>query len=181
MAEKSLELVVVGAARTTERLATVVGARRQPMTAIARLEIIPVREGSMAPAIASAVDALDRFAVSYETTATDTIIEADSVDQVFAAVQAAHEAIPDDRVITSVEIDDVRGRRQRVDDRVASVERALGRPPRRIQEPPRQETSRQPATMGSGRPAETRRRYGGSSKQARGQQSEPITSPPSTY
>lgn len=109
------------------------------MTAIARLEIIPVRDGSMALAIARAVDALDQFDVSYETTATDTIIEADTADQVFVAVQAAHKAIPDDRVITSVEIDDVRGRQQRVGDRVAAVERALGRPPRRIRREPQQQ------------------------------------------
>ncbi|NEU57785.1 thiamine-binding protein [Halorussus sp. MSC15.2] len=119
------------------------------MTAIARLEIIPVREGSMAPSIARAVEMLDQFDVSYETTATDTIIEAESIDQVFDAVRAAHKAIPDERVVTSIEIDDVRGRRQRVGDRVASVERALGRPPRRIRESPQQQApSQQSATAG---------------------------------
>jgi uncharacterized protein YqgV (UPF0045/DUF77 family) len=153
------------------------------MTAIARLEIIPVREGSMAPSIARAVEALDQFDVSYETTATDTIIEAESVDQVFEAVRAAHVAIPDERVITSVEIDDVRGRRQRVGDRVASVERVLGRPPRRIRESPqRQAPSQQSATAGGAHASQqTQRRYSGrTGRQTPERQQTPTTSSP-TY
>lgn len=103
------------------------------MSVIARFEVIPVREGSMSTAIASALRALDRFPVSYRTTATDTIIEAPTVEQLFAAVQAAHQAIPEDRVITSVEIDEDRRRPQTMGQRVASVERELGHPPRRLQ------------------------------------------------
>jgi uncharacterized protein (TIGR00106 family) len=101
------------------------------MTVIARLEVIPVRGGSMSPAIADALRALDRHPVTYRTTPTDTIIEAGTVDQVFAAVQAAHEAIPEERVITSVEIDEDRHRSRSMHERVASVERELGHPPRR--------------------------------------------------
>lgn len=105
------------------------------MTVIARFEVIPVREGSMSRAIASALAALDRHPVTYETTATDTIIEADSVDQIFAAIQDAHNAIPSDRVITSVQIDEDRRRPQSIGERVASVERELGHPPQRRQRP----------------------------------------------
>ena len=101
------------------------------MSVIARFEVIPVRDGSMSTAIANALRALDRYPVSYQTTATDTIIEADTVGQVFAAVQAAHQAIPDDRVITSVEIDEDRRRLQDMNERVASVERELGHAPAR--------------------------------------------------
>ncbi len=115
------------------------------MTVIARFEVIPIREGSMSQAIASALNALDRFPVSYETTATDTIIEGESVGDVLAAVQAAHEAIDGDRVITSLELDETRGRRQSMYDRLKSVERTLGRPPRKVRGP-----SQQPA-QGGGR------------------------------
>lgn len=101
------------------------------MTAIARLEVIPVHEGSMSDDIARAIEALEKFDVSYETTATDTIIEADSIDEIFAAVQAAHTAIDGDRVITSLEVDEQRNREQHIGDRVTAVEAALGRPPRR--------------------------------------------------
>ena len=97
----------------------------------------------MSTAIANALRTLDQFPVSYQTTATDTIIEADSVEQVLAAVQAAHQAIPDDRVITSVEIDEDRRRTQEMGQRVASVQRELGHPPQRIQPPSHHQASAQ--------------------------------------
>lgn len=116
------------------------------MTVIARFEVIPVRDGSMSTAIASALRALDQHPVSYRTTATDTIIEAETAEQIFAAVQAAHQAIPEDRVITSVQIDEDRRQPQSIDDSVASVERELGHPPQRqqpSQQPPRQQPAQQ--------------------------------------
>jgi uncharacterized protein YqgV (UPF0045/DUF77 family) len=115
------------------------------MTVIARFEVIPVREGSMSTTIAHALRTLDRHPVSYQTTATDTIIEAETVEQLFGAIQAAHQSIPEDRVITSVEIDEDRRRRQNMDQRVASVTRALGHPPaRRYQPAPPQQQSAPP-------------------------------------
>lgn len=100
----------------------------------------------MSTAIARALRALDQYPVSYRTTATDTIIEAESVDQIFAAVQAAHQAIPEDRVITSIEIDEDRRRPQNMDQRVSSVERELGHPPQRLDQPqPQQSRPAQPA------------------------------------
>ncbi|WP_337250855.1 thiamine-binding protein [Halorussus caseinilyticus] len=101
------------------------------MSVVARLEVIPTREGSMTDAVASAVGALEDFEVSYETTPTDTIIEADDPTEVFAAAEAAHRSVTDERVITSLEIDDQRNRTQRRQERVASVERRLGRPAKR--------------------------------------------------
>ncbi|PSP76442.1 hypothetical protein BRC81_12520 [Halobacteriales archaeon QS_1_68_20] len=106
------------------------------MSVIARFEVIPVQEGSMSTAIAEALRALDRHPVSYRTTPTDTIIEADTAGQIFAAVRDAHRAIPDERVITSVEVDEDRRRPQDMGERVASVERELGHPPERRQQPP---------------------------------------------
>jgi uncharacterized protein YqgV (UPF0045/DUF77 family) len=101
------------------------------MSVVARLEVISPREESMSDAVADAVEALEGFDVSYETTPTDTVIEADSASEVFAAAEAAHAAVADDRVITAVEVDDQRTRSQRRHDRVESVERRLGRPAKR--------------------------------------------------
>ncbi len=118
------------------------------MSVIARFEVIPIQEGSMSTAIAEALRALDRHPVSYRTTPTDTIIEADTVDQVFAAVRDAHQAIPDERVITSVEVDEDRRRPQNMGERVASVERELGHPPQRSQQPPQSQPAQvQPTTQ----------------------------------
>lgn len=101
------------------------------MTVTARFEVIPVHDGSLSEDIAQAIDALDDFDVAYELTATDTVIEADDVDDVFEAVQAAHNAVEADRVITSLEVDEQRRREQGAEDRVESVASVLGREPKR--------------------------------------------------
>lgn len=99
------------------------------MTVIARFEVIPVRDGSLSEDIAQAIDALDEFDVSYELTATDTVIEADEVDDVFDAIRAAHNAVESDRIITSLEVDEYQDREQKAEDRVESVANVLGRDP----------------------------------------------------
>ena len=101
------------------------------MTVIARFEVIPIHDGSLSEDIARAIEVLEEFDISYELTPTDTVIEADDVDEVFEAVQAAHNAVETDRVITSLEIDDSRHRGQDVEDRVESVASVLGREPKR--------------------------------------------------
>jgi len=101
------------------------------MTVIARFEVMPVHDGSLSEDIARAIDALDDFDISYELTATDTVIEAEDVDEVFEAVQAAHNAVEGTRVISSVEIDEQRDREQHVEDRIESVASVLGREPKK--------------------------------------------------
>ncbi|MFB6218146.1 MAG: MTH1187 family thiamine-binding protein [Halobacteriaceae archaeon] len=100
------------------------------MTAVALLSVAPVREGSMADDVARAVAALDDFDVAYETNPMGTVIEADDVGEIFAAAQAAHEAIDGDRVSTFLKIDDKRAREETAPAKVESVEDALGRPAR---------------------------------------------------
>ncbi|WP_137284874.1 MTH1187 family thiamine-binding protein [Halorussus salinisoli] len=101
------------------------------MTAIALLSVAPVVEGSMAGEVAKAVAALDDFDVSYETNPMGTVVEADTVDELFAAAQAAHEAVDGDRVSTFLKIDDKRTREQRAHEKVDAVEDALGREAKR--------------------------------------------------
>ncbi|MFH5800019.1 MTH1187 family thiamine-binding protein [Haladaptatus sp. DYF46] len=101
------------------------------MTVIALLSVAPVTEGSMASEVAKAVDALDEFDVSYETNPMGTVIEADSADELFAAAQAAHEAVDGDRVSTVLKIDDKRARDQRAREKVDAVEAELGREAKR--------------------------------------------------
>lgn len=104
------------------------------MTAIALLSVAPVTEESMAEEVAAAVAALDDFDVSYETNPMGTVIEADTVDELFAAAQAAHEAVDGERVSTVLKIDDKRAREQRAHEKVDAVEEALGREAKRERE-----------------------------------------------
>ena len=101
------------------------------MTAIALLSVAPVVEGSMSDEVAKAVAALDDFDVAYETNPMGTVIEAESIDELFAAAQAAHEAVDGDRVSTFLKIDHKRTRDQRAHEKVAAVEDALGREAKR--------------------------------------------------
>ena len=100
------------------------------MTVIALLSVAPVIEGSMSGEVAKAVDALEGFDVRYETNPMGTVIEADDIGTLFAAAQAAHEAVDGDRVSTVLKIDDKRGRGGRTREKVESVEDHLGRPAR---------------------------------------------------
>jgi uncharacterized protein (TIGR00106 family) len=104
------------------------------MTAIGFLSVAPVTEDSMAGEVAKAVAALDDFDVSYETTPMGTTIEADDAATVFAAAQAAHEAVDGDRVSTLLKLDDKRTVDQRASEKVASVEAELGHEARRERE-----------------------------------------------
>ncbi|MFB6103310.1 MAG: MTH1187 family thiamine-binding protein [Haloplanus sp.] len=100
------------------------------MTVVALLSVAPVHAGSMAEDVADAVATLDDFDVSYETNPMGTVIEADDVDALFDAVQAAHEAVDADRVSTFLKVDDKRTSEASATDKVTRVEEALGRPAR---------------------------------------------------
>jgi len=97
------------------------------MTAIGFLSVAPVKEGSMAEEVAAAVEALEEFDVSYETTAMGTILEAEEAGELFAAARAAHEAVDHERVSTVFKIDDKRGRETGAAGKVEAVEEELGR------------------------------------------------------
>lgn len=100
------------------------------MTASGFLSVAPVVEGSMAEQVAIAIDTLDGFDVTYETTPMGTLLEADDADELFAAARAAHAAVDGDRVETFLKIDDKRTVDAPADEKVRSVEEHLGRPAR---------------------------------------------------
>lgn len=97
------------------------------MTVVASLTITPVQDGSVSDEIAAAIGTLDNYGVEYEINPMGTIIETDDVSELFAAVQAAHQAIEADRVNTKLEISDERTRDRDAATRVAAVEDALNR------------------------------------------------------
>lgn len=97
------------------------------MTVVALLSVAPVIEGSMSGEVAKAVAALEEFDVAYETNPMGTVIEADDVDTLLAAVGAAHKAVDGDRVSTFLKIDDKRTAETSAADKVTAVEEHLGR------------------------------------------------------
>ena len=97
------------------------------MTAIGFLSVAPVTEDSMTDEVAKAVEALEEYDVRYEMGAMGTTIEAESVAELFAAAQGAHEAVDGDRVSTVLKIDDRRTRDDSAEQKVEAVEEELGR------------------------------------------------------
>jgi len=101
------------------------------MTVIAFLTVAPTREGSLSADVAAAIEALDDYDVSYETNPMGTVIEADDIDELLAAVGAAHKAVEADRVGTFLKIDDKRTSDEPASSKVDSVARELGHDPKR--------------------------------------------------
>ncbi|MFC7230283.1 MTH1187 family thiamine-binding protein [Saliphagus sp. GCM10025308] len=100
------------------------------MTVIGFLSTAPVVEDSMSEAVANAIDALEDYDVEYETGPMGTTIEAEDVGELFAAAQAAHEAVDGDRVSTFLKIDDKRTSDESAAAKVDAVESHLERPAR---------------------------------------------------
>ncbi len=101
------------------------------MTVVALLSVAPVKEGGMAADVADAVAALDNHDVSYETNPMGTVIEADDIETLLAAVGDAHTAVDADRVSTFLKIDDKRTVEMTAQEKVSAVEAELGRPAKR--------------------------------------------------
>lgn len=76
------------------------------MTIVARLEVTPIEDDGLAEELDSAVAALDEFDISHEIIPLKTVIAGESVEEVFAAARAAHEAVDADKVRTSLEVDE---------------------------------------------------------------------------
>lgn len=96
------------------------------MTAFALLRVTPIKEGDITADVAAAVDALEDFDVSYETTPMATTIEAEDVPELFAACAAAHEAVDAPSVQTTVQVDE-KDAEMAAEEKVEAVESELGR------------------------------------------------------
>jgi len=99
------------------------------MSVVADLSVVPVKKGSLASEVAKAVGVLEDFDVEYETDAMGTLLEAEDAGEVFRAARAAHEAMDENRVLTTLRIAE-EAERESASEKVQAVERELGRPPR---------------------------------------------------
>ncbi len=96
----------------------------------AELSIIPIgtSDTSLSNYIAAAVSALEKTGIKYHLSGMGTLIEAETLDELFDAIKVAHEAVYKvgiDRVVTSVRIDDRRDHNRKMDDKVLSVKEKL--------------------------------------------------------
>ena len=100
---------------------------------LAELSIWPMDKGvSVGPFVARALDVIDRSGLAYKVGPLGTCIEGE-YDAVMSVVRQCHEALwaDSDRVMCSLKMDWRRDASGRIEGKVDSVERALGRPLKR--------------------------------------------------
>ena len=96
---------------------------------LAELSIWPMDKGvSVGPFVARALDVIDRSGLAYKVGPLGTCIEGE-YDAVMAVVRQCHEALwaDSDRVMCSMKMDWRRDAVGRINGKVDSVERSLGR------------------------------------------------------
>ncbi|OGW36112.1 MAG: hypothetical protein A2010_07205 [Nitrospirae bacterium GWD2_57_9] len=96
---------------------------------LAEFSIVPLGKGeSISPVIARVMSIIAESGVSYKANPMGTVLEGDW-DTVMNVIRKCHdEGMRDsDRVVTSIRIDDRRGREPRMEQKLESVEQKLGR------------------------------------------------------
>ncbi len=96
---------------------------------VVEFTIVPLGRGEgLAAAVAGIVDIVDRSGLPYQLTSMGTIVEGDW-DDVFALIKECHQAMRREagRVSTHISIDDREGARNRLQGKIADVEKVLGR------------------------------------------------------
>jgi uncharacterized protein (TIGR00106 family) len=93
------------------------------------LSVVPLGKGaSVSATVARVMQIIMDSGIPYKANPMGTVIEGDW-EQVMALVRKCHdEAMKDaDRVVTTIKIDDYKGRGRRLDTKLESVEQKLGR------------------------------------------------------
>ncbi|MGC9516515.1 MAG: MTH1187 family thiamine-binding protein [Methanomicrobiales archaeon] len=97
----------------------------------AEITIIPIGTGetSLSDYVAAAVAAIKEKGVKYKISGLGTILESDNPQEIFDAVQAAHEAVflkGSNRVATNIIIDDRRDADKTYNEKISSVKEKIG-------------------------------------------------------
>ena len=98
------------------------------MSVMIEFSVLPVGTGvSLSPIIARVLEIVDKSGVTYKINPMGTVLEG-SWDEVMSIVKQCHtEAMKDaERVVTSVKIDDRKGKEIRIKKKIESLEKKLG-------------------------------------------------------
>ncbi len=99
-------------------------------TMICEFTIVPLDKGeSLSEYVAKIIDLVDKSGLDYCLTPMGTIVEGDW-DEIMALIKECHHHMRrhSQRVSTSIKIDDREGAKKRIDGKIESVEKRLGRP-----------------------------------------------------
>lgn len=98
------------------------------MSVMVEFSVVPIGKGpGLSPSIARALNIVADSGVSYKANPMGTVLEG-SWDEVMGVIRKCHDEVMKDseRVLTSIKIDDRKGREQRIDKKLKSVEEKLG-------------------------------------------------------
>ncbi len=96
---------------------------------IASFSVIPLGSStSMGDKIAEVLKIVDRSGLPYKINPMGTVVEGEW-DDILKLIKKCHETTmkSSERTITTISIDDRKGKTRRIDEKVASVERRIGR------------------------------------------------------
>jgi uncharacterized protein (TIGR00106 family) len=95
---------------------------------LVEFSVVPIGTGvSVSPQIARVLKIVAESGVNYKANPMGTVLEGDW-DSVMAVVKKCHEAVMKDgeRALTTITIDDRKGKEARIEKKLASVEQKLG-------------------------------------------------------
>lgn len=98
------------------------------MSMLVEFSVVPIGTGvSISPQIAKVLKIVAESGVRYKANPMGTVIEGEW-DKVIGIVKKCHDEVIKDseRVVTTITIDDRKGKEQRIDKKIESVEQKLG-------------------------------------------------------
>jgi uncharacterized protein (TIGR00106 family) len=96
---------------------------------LAEFSIVPIGTGSsIGDQLAEVLKIVDASGLSYKANPMGTVVEGEW-DDVMDLIRRCHEAVMStgERVVTSISIDDRKGKPNRIDQKVESIERRIGK------------------------------------------------------
>lgn len=96
---------------------------------LAEFSVVPLGKGeSVSQYVAECLRIVEASGIDYRINPMGTVLEGD-YDQVMGVVRKCHMRVMElcPRVVTSIEIDDRKGRKDMLDSKIRSVEKTLGR------------------------------------------------------
>lgn len=98
------------------------------MSILVEFSIVPLGKGvSVSPAVARVLRIVAESGISYKANPMGTVLEGEW-DRVMGIIKECHQEVMKDadRVVTSIKIDDRKGKGERIEKKLESVERKLG-------------------------------------------------------
>ena len=98
------------------------------MSVLVAFSVVPIGKGvSLSPEVAKVLKIVAESGLAYKANPMGTVLEGDW-DAVMAVVRKCHEAVMggSERALTTITIDDRKGKEQRIEKKLESVEQKLG-------------------------------------------------------